>query len=487
MSNIYFASAVLFLGTAISAPALYAQVDVIQDRTFSEKAGAYANMALEFDKQYNYKAALAELDKALALKNLSPYERSTLYQMKGSAYYHLNDYKSAITAFENAINAGGMTRKEVEALELNIAQLLIADNQYELGAKRMERYFREVDDVHPKHAELLMSAWIAIEQYERALPWAKHWFDQANPKERKHFDVLNFIYHETDRTEEQIELIKLMVQRLPYDETLWKSWASLLVKAGREREAFDVNKLHYETGRVTDEASIIKLVEYYGYYDMPFEGARLLEYEINRGNVSISPERLILLADLYTQAREHKRALPILERAVELSPDPKLYARLGEALYQDKQCERSESALRQAIGLGYDHGKAWSLIGACNYEKAQASPRLSCAMTDVEIASAPRTTYREKAKAAYQNVRMNDELAGDAQAWIKFIEGEFEAFHNRCHESISVEKDLCFIKWDHSYRSKVFVKGHPVLDDPMCKDYEKEYLAKFRPSAMSKN
>jgi len=164
-----------------------------EGRQFGAKAGAIVNEALEFMTADNFTAANVSLGKALALPKLNAYERATIHQMRGQIYYELNQYEKSIQSFESAISSGGLLPKESSALRVNIAQLLIASGQPARGAQMMEDWNRAGGKLTPKHVEYLWQAWSQAENYPRALPWAEKWFNAARPKERKHYDLLNFM------------------------------------------------------------------------------------------------------------------------------------------------------------------------------------------------------------------------------------------------------------------------------------------------------
>src|SRR5699024_12575627 len=55
---------------------------------------------------------------------------------------------------------------------------------------------------------------------------------------------------------------------------------------------------------------------------------------------------LELLSQLWAQAREHNKAIPVLRRAARMSEDGDLYFRLGQSLLASEDYEKSENALR---------------------------------------------------------------------------------------------------------------------------------------------
>jgi len=439
-------SASLVIGGSAIVTAMTAAPAAAQDegRQFGAKAGAIVNEALQFINSNQHSAAIGKLNEAIAIPELNAYERSTVYQMMGASYYETNNYGQAISSFENAINAGGLLPNESSALRVNIAQLLIANGSYAQGAQMLENYLNRGGQQKPQYTEMLVQAWVQSDNYSKALPWAEKWFNSASPKERKHFDLLNFLYNNLRMPGKQADIVRQMINRWPEDKTLWDAWASMLANGGREQEAFEVTKMLYLGGALNSEADLMKVVQYYSFYDMPFQAAQILERELNAGRISQSSTKLVQLSDLYRQSREYKRAIPILEKAAAASGQGKLYADLGEALYNEGECVKAEQAFNSAISKGFDAGKAYMLIGTCRYEDSQKEPRAVCkGTTKADRQNSTKNQKREKAIEAFDRVPLSSREGQNAKKWTSFIRAEADAVERRCEFEASVEKELC--------------------------------------------
>jgi len=200
---------------------------------------------------------------------------------------------------------------------------------------------------------------------------------------------------------------------------------------------------------------------------------------MNAGRISRSSEKMVQLSSLFRQAREYKRAIPVLEQAASSSGQAKLYADLGEALYNEGQCVKAETAFKSAINKGYDAGKSWMLIATCRYEDTQKQDRINCKMSPADKAAAPITKARENAIQAFQQVPSSSREGRNAKKWISFIQAEGQAVENRCEFELSVEKELCYQMIKQGYDAEVFV-GEFKVDDPKCMKFKDEYDRKFR-------
>lgn len=477
------ALAALMIGAAF-APAVTAQRGgdapaPVEGRQFGSKAGGMVNDALTLINSNQFGAAVSKLNETLALE-LNPYERSTIYQMMGSAYYEQDNYGQAISSFENAINAGGLLPNESTNLRLNIAQLLIASGRNREGAQMMENYINQGNTVKDSYIDMLVGAWVGAEDYRRALPWAEKWFNNANPKERKHFDLLNFLYNTLGMTGKQADIVKEMIVRFPTDKTLWDTWISMLANGGREEDAFEVTKMQYLGGSLSSENDLLRVVQYYSAYEMPYQAAGILEREMNAGKIQKSEINLIQLAERLLEAREYERATPVLEEAARISGKAKIYAQLGEALHSRRQCDAAETALKTAVDKGYNRGKAYSLIADCRYEQSQSSPRIKCDWSNDQKENAERTKLRQMALDNYKKVPANTKEGRDAKNWMTFIRGEVTQLEDRCIFEAGVEKDLCFADIKGAYANQVFNQGVFQLQDASCQSFVEEYDSIYR-------
>ena len=489
------ASLVAIAALGIAAPATIdiAHAQSADDgRQFSSATGEKVLEAQNLMTANNPSGANQVLEGILASGGeINPYERAIINQMLGQNYNELKNTSAAIRSFQNAVNSGGLLPNEADNIKVIIAQLLIADGQYRAGAESLENHLRSGGQEKPEYVELLVSAWVGAEDYRRALPWAEKWFNRTANKERKHFDLLNFLYNNLGMQGKQADIVKEMIQKWPEDNTLWNNWASMLANGGREQDAFEVNKMLYLGGALTTEPEIKKVIQYYSFYEMPYQAAQILEREMANGRVQRTPQNLEELSTYYRTAREYKKAIPILEQAAQQGNSAKLYAALGEAYYNEGQCQQSESAFAKAIDRGYDAGKSWMQVANCRYDSTQNAPRLECSDYDFEnyetkksavkqaISQAPISQIRAQAVQAFNKVPAGSRESRNAKKWIGFVSNEEEAFVNRCLFEINVGRELCYSKIKLAYDNQAFTGGEFVIDDPSCLEYKADYDEKY--------
>jgi len=377
------------------------------------------------------KTAIAVLTKLLEKPKLTPYERAISLQIRGGAYYAEGNIKGTIKDWEAAIATGAFNQSEIDSLTPNIGQLYIAEGQYVKGATILENWLRNGGKANDRIHLMIAQSWLQADEYRKALPHAEAAFRMANPKKKKHFDILNYIYHELKMPAKQAALLEEEVSIWPDDKKIWRAIASLKQQANKSREAFEVNKIMYLNGMLQKERELLALAQYYSYYEVPYRGASILEREMNAGRVSKSKKNLELLANMWRQAREYDRAIPILTAAANIAADGSLYEKLGEAYYAEEQYDKAEKAFRKAIAKGIKKpGNAYVLIANSLYERDK-----------------PRAAIKEFQKAAeYPYSRKT------AKGWIRFIRGEFEVARKQAEFKNKVKLDECKNQLDRKKR-----------------------------------
>jgi hypothetical protein len=136
----------------------------------------------------------------------------------------------------------------------------------------------------------------------------------------------------------------------------------------------------------------------------------MMEREIEAGRIARTVKNLTLMSQLWSQAREHKRAIPVLRSAAQSSGDGELFYRLGQVLLADEQYVEADRALAQAISKGglnaQKTGDAWMLIGTARFSAAKPE---DC-------------NQRVRARQAFVNAQRYPASSRQASDWITYID-----------------------------------------------------------------
>ncbi len=221
---------------------------------------------------------------------------------------------------------------------------------------------------------------------------------------------MNLIYSELSENTKRGPLLEKMINNWPNERSYWVQLSGFYSNTGKDQDAFSVLEVAYRAGLLTKESELVTLVNYYSFFDNPYRGARLMEREMEAGRIARNTKNLTLLSQLWSQSREHKRAIPVLRSAAQSAGTGELYYRLGQVLLADEQYLESERALTSAInkgGLAAEKvGDAWMLLGTARFSRAGPD---DC-------------NQRGEARKAFVNAQRYPKSSKQASDWVKYID-----------------------------------------------------------------
>lgn len=295
--------------------------------------------AYEALKEEKYAEGL-ELLNALLEKNreyMKPFDLASVLQIRGSALVNMDRYDEALRDFSRALELDALPRSQNIQLMFNVAQLYFQQEDYEQAIHYLKQWIAAVDEPNHNAYYMLAAGYYYLEEFETAIPHAERAIDLLPEPNKRYYDLGNILYSQTEAHAKRAELLETMLTHWASDESYWKQLAALYNELGRERRSFSTLEIAYRNDLLKDENDIVSLAQYYSLYNNPQRGAALLEKEMEAENVERDVDNLELLSQLWSQAREHKKAIPVLREAAKLSDEGELSFRLGQVLLADEQ------------------------------------------------------------------------------------------------------------------------------------------------------
>ncbi len=396
-----------------------------ENRTVSTEVGEGILEVTELQEQEQWNAVLPILNRLLSDDGLTPYERAIVLQLRGRTYFSIDRIEDAINDFLGAINQGAFTPDEVNNLRVNIGQLYFALEDYREGIRQIELALQNGANQTTAISFRLAQAYAQLEDFTGGLPYAERFYREKENKSSGDYSLLQYYYQQLERPQDELRVVRERVNAFPGERGGWQSLVSLFARLDRESDAFEANKLMYLNGLFAEEDELIRLAQYYSFFNNPYRGASILEREINAGRVEGDVDNLELLANMWRQASEFDRAIPVLEELSRQTGDGENALKLAEALYQLNRYQEAEGAFETALergGLGGDAGNAWNLLGITRFEQDDRQGALQAFRRGAEFPGRARTT---------------------ANGYIEFINGQIDAEERRANLREQVLIDEC--------------------------------------------
>ncbi len=421
------ASAVALAVATASTPAMAQQCEADEggaSKTLNTRVAQSLGAVFELMQAEQYTEALASLDQLIAQRggSMKAFDRATTYELRGSVKASLEDYRGAQRDFQVALDTNELSASRNNNLRYYISQISFQLEDFQGAIRGLNAWINNAkacgDKVDSNAYYLLAAAYIQSTppNYRAALQPAEQAIAGAAEPKKSHYDLANLVYSETNASAKRMALLEEMVNFWPGEKGYWTQLSGAYSTAGKDRDAFSVLEVAYRAGLLSTESELKTLVQYYSFFDNPYRGAKMLEREMGAGNIKRTKDNLVLLSQLWSQSREHKKSIPILREAARGASKGDLSYRLGQVLLADEQYAAAQTALELALNKGgmnrKNTGDAWLLLGTARF--SQAGPE--------------STGVWANARRAFVNAQRYETARKRATDWITYIDAVADTY-----------------------------------------------------------
>ena len=407
--NAWYGGLILILAAvALASPSAQAQ-------TLSQAVATDLLRAYELLENDETSEALIALNRLMERRGqqMTPFDRASVLQIRGSAHVQLEDFDAAVADFEQAIAQDALPPEQVSRLRFNMAQLYFVTEQFEKSIEFFERWLADDPEVSGNTFFMLSGAYYQVGNLEKSLESITRAMELTETPERRFYDLKNVLLNELNRVAQRTRLLERMVVIWPNELSFWRQLSALYLDQEQQLKAFSALESALLSGLIEDERDFLLLAQFYSNFNNPYRGGRLLAREMEAGRVERSVANLELLSQLWSQAREHRLAIPVLREAAQLSDTGRLSFRLGQALLADENHRDAEIALQAAIDKGELESnilaEAWMLLGNARFNQAGPGDRAQRRRADQAFAEAERfNSTRSQAQGWRQFIRAID-------------------------------------------------------------------------------
>lgn len=339
-----------------------------------QRTGETLTAAIEFlnnDKNAEARAKLAEL----TLDRLSPYERSRVEQMFFSLDVQEENYDGARQHMEAAINSGGLNDQEISQGRYQLAQLYMQQEKWAEGAKALEDWLKTAQNPNGGVYYLLAAAYYNLDNFDAALPHARKAVDITDTPQEGWLQMLSALLLQKEQYRDALPVIQRQVNMFPTKKVYWMQLSSVYAQLEDMQNALVVMQMAYHAGLLTEGTEYQRLSDFMMVANMPYSAADLVTKAIDDKKIEPDLKTWESLANSWVAAREFRKALPILERAGQLSDNGNNLLRLGEVNVQLSDWGPAADALEQALNKGglRDTGYAQLMLGIALYNQEKLS------------------------------------------------------------------------------------------------------------------
>ena len=275
--------------------------------------------------QPDFRAAITELQKMerRCKEKCNPYELSQIYRFYGFAYYSLEDIDNAIKYYDLVVKQTPNIPLGVEKQTLyTLAQLEYSEEDYDSALSYLDKWFKLADDVSADVHFLVATINYqkndkpaALKSISTAISMVE---GEGKVAKEQWYNLKRALFLEDERYKESLPVLEKLVRNYP-KHSYWVQLGGIYGILGRDKDQLHAFEAAYTMDGLVKEQEFLNLAYLYLGEAVPFKAATVIEAGMKKGTVKRSTKNLETLAQAYGQAQEPKKALSVLQEAVEKS------------------------------------------------------------------------------------------------------------------------------------------------------------------------
>ena len=372
---------------------------------------------------------LNELRRDMA--NLKSYDRSVMWNAWAFVYFSDGKYEEAMDAYYRLINEPEVTIGLRVGALLSLAQLHLVQENYKEGIELILQWMDEVEKVTAQSYSLLGQAYYQTGDFRKSLTsmeTAVTMAEEEGYKPRENWYVimaacigeLKKDIGEKESLLRQIDIYEILVNLYPkkqYFIQLGGSYGQL----GREKDYMITLKAAHQKDFLNKESEYLALTQLLLLNQNPYWAAQVFvsgqkkmitivdektEEEKIVPVIKDTEKNLKLLADAWRMAQEIDKAIPVLEKAANMSKDGESFVLLGNLYLSEDKVDKAV----EAINKGLEKGKVKKL--------SQVYLTLGQAYFELQQFEEAKKNFRIAARDKDKKIKQQ------ANNWIKYTENE---------------------------------------------------------------
>ncbi|MCK0743754.1 tetratricopeptide repeat protein [Chromohalobacter nigrandesensis] len=250
-----------------------------------------------------------------------------------------------------------------------------------------------------RHGDDADSLWLMVQAQATQEQWsqAAQWVDRARRAGGMDADrrrLAASVYQHAERYDAALSLLDDQLQSESDDPQAWRRAAALAQRMQQPGLAAALWEAGWRRGALAGEDDLERLIRLHLAGGTPARAAEHLETAFEAGTLPRDSEHRRLLAEAWTSARAHDKALSAWRALAEDTQGGEDWRQLGELAYGWGEWSTAIEALRQAREQGADAARTWLLEGVSQLESSD----------------------EEAAREAFEAAR--DAGASQAEAWL---------------------------------------------------------------------
>ncbi|HET6397905.1 MAG TPA: tetratricopeptide repeat protein [Pseudoxanthomonas sp.] len=319
----------------------------------SAKVGKKLQKLIDVYNKDDFAQTRTLADEILAAEGANEYDRSLAAQLGAQAAYNLDDTAAAKTYLQQVLQFNGLENNGHYQSMLMLAQLQLADDEYEPGMATLDRYLSETKSAKPEDLVLKGQALYQMERFQEAIGPLKQAVESSPEPKDSWVQLLMASYAEANQNAEAIKLAEQLAAKNPADKKAQTNLATVYAQAEQMDKAAAVLEKLRAAGQLTDEREYRQLYITYANMDgREKDVIAVINEGLQKNLLKPDYQTYLALAQSYYYSDQIPQAIENWQKAAPLSKDGETYLNLARVLWQEGRVPEAKQAAQQALAKG---------------------------------------------------------------------------------------------------------------------------------------
>ena len=318
------------------------------------------------DEKYDQAQQIA--DEIVGHKRANAYDKSFATQVLAHVAVEQDDYPKAITLMQQALELNGLPNDQHYQMMYQVAQMQLAEEQYDPALQTLERFATETRADDPKIMALRGNAYYRIEKYDQAVEQLKAAIDASDKPEESWLQLLMATYFEMDKPAEAAAIAEQLVARKPDDKTLIRNLSSIYLQAEQNDKAVQVLEDAKARGLLTEASDYEQLYKLYYFVEKEDQAIATINEGLASGVLPPSVEVYRIVGDAHYFAERLPQAAEAYGKGAEIATDGEMDFLRARILYELDRFAEAKAAAQKALDRGVKRpGDAYLILGGAEF------------------------------------------------------------------------------------------------------------------------
>jgi tetratricopeptide (TPR) repeat protein len=351
---------ILAVGNLVFGASAFAQADPcnierdVSTKALDEPTWKRLNSIYEEVGNENYQQAREELLVMQKRARNDEYLEAIIYQALAQVQWALEDYDSALSSFERAVELDALPNETHFALMYQIAQLYYMKDRYRDALGRLDIWFCKApkERIKPDAYVLKGSIHAQLNEWQETISAIDTAIGMSDDPRENWFQLKLASNFEMNDYPAAAATLEEIIKRWPNKKVYWSQLSNVWFKLEQDDKALAVMALAHRKNLLDTEGDYLYLSNLYSFRDVPYKAGETLQEGLDKGIVEASEKHWTLTGDAWYAAEELENALAAFEQAGKMATSGDMDLRRGYILIDLERWEAARDALVSALEKG---------------------------------------------------------------------------------------------------------------------------------------